>query len=80
MIRLKSIDNFRGLAVIAMIWLHLSDWWLSGDSRAFIYVPLLVTQYGFLVSYQFISGISRYLFYKTGGLREESSEIINKKN
>ena len=79
MIRLKSIDNFRGLAVIAMIWLHLSDWWLSGDSRAFIYVPLLVTQYGFLVSYQFISGISRYLFYKTGGLREESSEIINKK-
>jgi len=77
MIRLKSIDNFRGIAVIAMIWLHLSDWWLSGGSRSFIYVPMLVTQYGFLVSYQFISGISRYLFYKTGGLKEESSETIN---
>jgi len=79
MIRLKSIDNFRGIAVIAMMWLHLSDWWLSGDSRTHIYVPLLVTQYAFLVSYQFISGISRYLFYKTGGSRKEPSETINKR-
>jgi len=59
-----------------MIWLHLSDWWLS-DGLSFINVPVLVTQYGFWVSYQFISGISRFLFYKTGGLREGSSEIIN---
>ena len=77
MVRLKSIDNFRGISVIAMIWMHLSDWWLSGDSFPFINVPRLVTQYGFWVSYQFISGISRYLFYKTGGLRKESSEVIN---
>ncbi|NVM16653.1 MAG: DUF1624 domain-containing protein [Candidatus Lokiarchaeota archaeon] len=76
MVRLKSIDNFRGIAVIAMLWMHLTDWWLSDDSISFIYVPILVTQYGFWVSYQFISGISRYLFYKTGGLREEASEII----
>jgi len=77
MIRLKSIDNFRGIGIIAMLWLHLSDWWLSDDSISFINVPLLVTQYGFWVSYQFISGISRFLFYKTRGLREESSEIID---
>jgi len=77
MVRLKSIDNFRGIAVIAMLWMHLSEWWLSGVSKSFIFVPLFVTQYGFWVSYQFISGISRYLFYRTGGLREESSEIIN---
>ena len=77
MVRLKSIDNFRGIAVIAMLWLHLTEWWLSGDSKSFIHIPLLVTQYGFWVSYQFISGISRYFFYKTGGLREESSEIVN---
>jgi hypothetical protein len=75
MVRLKSIDNFRGIAVIAMLWMHLSEWWLSGVSKSFIFVPLLVTQYGFWVSYQFISGISRYLFYRTGGLREKSSEI-----
>ena len=74
--RLKSIDNFRGIGIIIMIWLHLSDWWLS-DGLSFINVPVLVTQYGFWVSYQFISGISRFLFYKTGGLREGSSEIIN---
>jgi len=77
MIRLKSIDNFRGIAVIAMLWLHLSDWWLSDGSRSYIYVPMLVTQYAFLVSYQFISGISRYLFYRTGGSREISLETIN---
>jgi uncharacterized membrane protein len=75
--RLKSIDNFRGIGIIIMIWLHLSDWWLSDGSISFIYVSLLVMQYGFWVSYQFISGISRFLFYKTGGLREGSSEIIN---
>lgn len=76
MIRLKSIDNFRGIAVIAMIWLHLSEWSLSGDSRSFLNIPLLVTQYGFLVSYQFISGVSRYLFYKTGGSLGNFSETI----
>jgi uncharacterized membrane protein len=79
MLRLKSIDTFRGIAVIAMIWLHLSEWWLSGDSKWFLNVPLAVTQYGFLVSYQFISGVSRYLFYKTGGSRSMSSETINSK-
>ena len=79
MIRLKSIDTFRGIAVIAMIWLHLSEWWLSGDANWFLQVPLAVTQYGFLVSYQFISGVSRYLFYKTGGTRSMSSETINSK-
>jgi len=77
MIRLKSIDNFRGIAVIAMIWLHLSEWSLSGDSSSFLKIPLFVTQYGFLVSYQFISGVSRFLFYKTGGTIEKSSETIN---
>jgi len=79
MIRLKSIDTFRGIAVMAMLWLHLTEWWLSEDSISFIYVPLFVTQYGFWVSYQFISGVSRYLFYKTGGLGEKSSERIDYK-
>jgi uncharacterized membrane protein len=74
--RLKSIDNFRGIAIIAMIWLHLSEWSLSVESNSFLKIPLLVTQYGFLVSYQFISGVSRFLFYKTGGLLIESSETI----
>jgi len=77
MIRLKSIDTFRGISVIAMIWLHLSEWWLSGDSKWFLNIPLVVTQYGFLVSYQFISGVSRYLFYKTGGSLVTSSDTIN---
>ena len=79
MVRLKSIDTFRGISVIAMIWLHVSEWWLSGDSKWFLDVPLFVTQYGFLVSYQFISGVSRFLFYKTGGSMIETSEIPNKR-
>ncbi|MFX1287583.1 MAG: acyltransferase family protein [Promethearchaeota archaeon] len=78
MIRLKSIDTFRGIAVIAMLWLHLTEWWLSGDSSTFLQIPLIITQFGFLVSYQFISGVSRYLFYKTGGLNDKSSKLIIK--
>jgi uncharacterized membrane protein len=62
-----------------MLWLHLSEWWLSEDSEAFLKFPLVVIQYGFLVSYQFISGVSRYLFYKTGGTRGKSLETIIKR-
>ncbi len=79
MVRLKSIDTFRGISVLVMIWLHVSEWWLSGDSKWFLDVPFFVTQYGFLVSYQFISGVSRFLFYKTGGSAIEPSEITNKR-
>jgi uncharacterized membrane protein len=79
MIRIKSIDTFRGIAVIAMIWLHLSEWWLSGDAHSFLDVPMFITQYGFLVSYQFISGVSRYLFYKTGGSKMQALESIDKR-
>jgi hypothetical protein len=67
------------MAVIAMIWLHLSEWWLSGDSVAFLDIPLNITQYGFLVSYQFISGVSRYLYYKTGGSTLQPTENIDKR-
>jgi hypothetical protein len=63
-----------------MIWLHLSEWSLSVDSSSFLKIPLFITQYGFLVSYQFISGVSRFLFYKTGGSLIKASEtIINRR-
>ncbi|MFX0010698.1 MAG: acyltransferase family protein [Candidatus Hermodarchaeota archaeon] len=73
MIRLKSIDNFRGITIIAMIWLHLSDWWLSGDFRWFAESSLLVVNYVFWVSFQFISGISTFLFLKSRRLKIEAS-------
>ncbi|NVM16654.1 MAG: DUF1624 domain-containing protein [Candidatus Lokiarchaeota archaeon] len=80
MIRLKSIDNFRGITIIAMIWLHLSDWWLLGDSQWFVNFSLLLVNYVFWVSFQFISGISTFLFYKTRSLKTETSEGNGKKN
>ena len=76
MIRLKSIDNFRGITIIAMIWLHLSDWWLSGDFRGFEGFSLQVVHYVFWVSFQFISGISTFLFFKS---RRSKIEASNKK-
>ncbi len=79
MIRLKSIDNFRGITIIAMIWLHLSEWWLSGDSRWFLNSTILVTQYVFWVSFQFISGISSFLFYKRRKMKIEASKSNKKK-
>ncbi|MFX0074045.1 MAG: hypothetical protein ACFE96_01275 [Candidatus Hermodarchaeota archaeon] len=65
MIRLKSIDNFRGITIIAMIWLHLSEWWLSGEFYWFADFTHLIVNNIFWVSFQFISGISSYLFYKS---------------
>jgi len=79
MLRLKSIDNFRGITIIAMICLHLSEWWLSGDSQWFYYSSLQVIQYIFWVSFQFISGISTFLFYKTRKLKQQTSESNKKK-
>ena len=79
MLRLKSIDNFRGITIIAMIWLHLSEWWLSGDSQWFYYSSLQVIQYVFWVSFQFISGISTFLFYKTRKLKQQTSKSNKKK-
>ncbi|MHA2288537.1 MAG: heparan-alpha-glucosaminide N-acetyltransferase domain-containing protein [Promethearchaeota archaeon] len=79
MVRLKSIDNFRGITIIAMIWLHLSEWWLSGDSRWFVDFSLLYVNYVFWVSFQFISGISTFLFYKTRNLKIDTTKSNKKK-
>ena len=80
MIRLKSIDNFRGITIIAMLWLHYSEWWLSGDFLWFVDFSLLAVNYVFWVSFQFISGISTILFYKTRKAKTGTSEASMKKN
>jgi len=79
MIRLKSIDNFRGITIIAMLWLHFSEWWLSGEFLWFMDFTLLVANYVFWISFQFISGISTFLFYKTRILKTETSKGNRKK-
>lgn len=79
MIRLKSIDNFRGITIIAMLWLHLSEWWISGDFFWFMDISLLVVNYVFWVSFQFISGISTILFYKSRIAKIGPSELKRKK-
>jgi len=80
MLRLKCIDNFRGITMIAMIWLHLSEWWLSGDSQWFANSTLQVAQYIFWVSFQFISGMSAFIFYKTRKLNQQTSKSNNEKS
>ena len=79
MVRLKSIDNFRGITIIAMIWLHLSEWWLSGGAHWFVEISLLVVNYVFWVSFQFISGMSTFLFYKKRNLRIDPLKSNTKK-
>lgn len=32
--RLKGIDIFRGMIMVAMIFVHLRDWWLIGGADA----------------------------------------------
>ncbi|MCK4384089.1 MAG: hypothetical protein KAW66_12390 [Candidatus Lokiarchaeota archaeon] len=66
--------------MIAMIWLHLSEWWLSGDSQWFANSTLQVAQYIFWVSFQFISGMSAFIFYKTRKLNQQTSKSNNEKS
>lgn len=79
MVRLKSIDNFRGITIIAMIWLHLSEWWLSGEAHWFGEISLVVVNYVFWVSFQFISRMSTFLFYKTRNLSKDPLKSNTKK-
>ncbi|MFX0032187.1 MAG: heparan-alpha-glucosaminide N-acetyltransferase domain-containing protein [Promethearchaeota archaeon] len=64
-LRLQSIDSFRGLMILIMIWMHLCDWWLIEPDQGFFYINYIIIDRiigsgGFL----FISGLSSTLFVR----------------
>jgi uncharacterized membrane protein len=64
--RLKSVDTFRGIIIVQMVWAHLIGWWIlrSEGWIAGLTVPFIdrgMAGGGFL----FISGLSTTLFFKS---------------
>ena len=62
--RIKSLDTFRGFIMLAMVWVHLCEWWLRGEdiwfSNAIVPILKLIFGPGFLL----IAGISITLSYR----------------
>jgi len=62
--RIKSLDTFRGFIMLAMVWVHLSEWWLRDAdiwfSNAIVPVLKLIFGPGFLL----LAGISITLSYR----------------
>ena len=64
-LRLQSIDAFRGLMIVIMVWMHLCDWWLIEPDQGFFHINYIIIDRiigsgGFL----FISGLSSTLFVR----------------
>ena len=62
--RLKSIDIFRGLIMVLMIFVHLRDWWLIGGANAaFSYITRPFIDRTFAPAFMFSAGISTFISY-----------------
>jgi len=62
--RIKSLDTLRGFIMLAMVWVHLCDWWLREEdiwfSDAIVPILKLIFGPGFLL----LAGISIVLSYR----------------
>ena len=62
--RIKSLDSFRGFIMLAMVWVHLLEWWLREEdiwfSDAIVPILKLIFGPGFLL----LAGISIALTYR----------------
>jgi len=67
--RIKSLDTFRGFIMLAMVWVHLSEWWLREEdiwfSNATVPILKLIFGPGFLL----LAGISIALSYRKNHIK-----------
>jgi len=62
--RLKSIDSYRGLMILLMVWVHLTDWWLIASDRWFFDLTYVLVDRIFAPGFLFISGLSATLLVR----------------
>ncbi len=67
--RIKSLDSYRGFIMLAMVWVHLCEWWLREEdiwfTNAIVPILKLVFGPGFLI----VAGISIALSYRKNLLK-----------
>ncbi|MCK4286662.1 MAG: hypothetical protein KAX18_10695 [Candidatus Lokiarchaeota archaeon] len=73
--RIKSIDNFRAITMIVMIWIHLRLWWLTDEYQWFVLLTIPFTDRVFASAFLIIAGASSALF--TRGRIEKAKKIEN---
>ena len=73
--RLKSIDNYRAITMIVMIWIHLRLWWLTDEYQWFVLLTIPFTDRVFASAFLIIAGASSALF--TRGRIEKAKKIEN---
>ena len=75
--RIKSLDTFRGFIMLAMVWVHLCDWWLHEDynwfSNAILPIFKLIFGPGFLL----LAGVSISLSYRKNLIKITTSDNFN---
>ncbi|MFX1287190.1 MAG: resistance to Congo red protein [Promethearchaeota archaeon] len=62
--RIKSLDSFRGFIMLAMVWVHLCEWWLREEDIWFSNAVLPVLKLIFGPGFLLLAGVSVVLFYK----------------
>ncbi|MFX0075440.1 MAG: hypothetical protein ACFE96_08360 [Candidatus Hermodarchaeota archaeon] len=75
--RLKSIDNFRAITMIMMLWVHLRVWWLRDIDQWFVALTLPFTDRVFACAFLIIAGASSTLFTRTRLLKVNKMEHYN---
>ena len=79
MVRIKSIDTFRGFIIALMVWSHACEWWLNPSSQWFFQVAYLFIDRTFGPGFLFISGISTALYVKNKFSKLNTTQEFNKK-
>ncbi|MFX1385145.1 MAG: heparan-alpha-glucosaminide N-acetyltransferase domain-containing protein [Promethearchaeota archaeon] len=77
--RLKSIDIFRGISMIHMIFGHLVTWWLYSEQMWVLYLQISLLNFMGAAGFLFVSGISTAISYNTRIIKATNSENYNKK-
>jgi len=62
--RIKSLDSYRGFIMLAMVWVHLCDWWLREEDIWFSNATLPILKLIFGPGFLLLSGISIALSYR----------------
>lgn len=63
--RLRSIDNYRAITMIVMIWIHLRLWWLADEYQWFVLLTIPFTDRVFAIAFLIITGVSSTLLIKS---------------
>ena len=72
--RLKSIDNFRAITMVMMIWIHLRLWWLRDADQWFVDITLPFTDRVFACAFLIIAGASATLFTRSRIIKTNNME------